>query len=429
MSTFLRQLIIASGVILVFFSACQKIEDAFKSENARQKYAQAIEDSPLVNTQIARQWLATGDSVLNNPVETEIPFQTKFIYYADEANAWAWQFSLDGGRTLRVHLAAADTSNQIFIDLFSMENGEPELLQSAQDSMITYTMEESQPVILRVQAELLVNGSGVLTLTDNPSMAFPVQGGIRPDIGSFWGDPRDGGRRRHEGVDIFAERGTPVLATADGRIRRTGDGGIGGKTVWLSAKGKSMYYAHLDSINTQSGREVQVGDTLGFVGNTGNARTTPPHLHFGIYNRGAINPLPFIDFANDRVEPIAADASAFQKWARISAAKANVRPLPSTDRAALLSLAQNNPVQITGGTGEWYQVKLPNNIEGFIHQSLLEPADTPLRSQNVDPGAAVYKNFSAALPLFQADSTLTINHYGTYANRHLAKVANQWVWI
>lgn len=429
MPTILRRLIIASGVILVLFSSCQKIEDALKPENARQEYVKAIEDSPIANTEIARQWLKAGNSVLNNPVETDLPFQTKFIYYADEANAWAWQFSLDEGRTLRAHLAAADTSNQIFIDLFSMENGEPELLHSTRDSMLSHTMEKSQPVILRVQAELLVNGSGVLTLTDNPSMEFPVQGAIRPDIGSFWGDPRDGGRRRHEGVDIFAERGTPVLATADGRIRRTGDGGIGGKTVWLRAKGKSMYYAHLDSINTHRGEEVNTGDTLGFVGNTGNARTTPPHLHFGIYDRGAINPLPFIDFVNDRVEPIAADVAAFQKWARVSAAKANVRPLPSTDRAPLLSLTRNNPVQITGSTGEWYQVKLPNEIEGFVHQSLLEPADTPLRSQNIDPGTVVFKNFSAALPLFEADSTLTINHYGTYANRHLAKYANQWVWI
>lgn len=428
MSATQRRLVTLS-VVFILLSGCQKIQNAFKAENARQEYVKAIENSPLVKKKIVQQWLASGDSVLNNPVEIDVPFQTKFIFYSDEANAWAWQFSLEEGRRLRVHLASVDTSNQIFIDLFSMENGEPELLESTRDSMLTYTMESSRPVILRVQAELLVNGSATLTLTDNPSMAFPVQGAIRPDIGSFWGDPRDGGRRRHEGVDIFAERGTPVLATSDGRINRTGNGGIGGKTVWLRAKGKGMYYAHLDSINTQSGEEVAVGDTLGFVGNTGNARTTPPHLHFGIYDRGAINPLPFIDFANDQVEPIAADVATFKKWARVSAVKANLRPLPSTDRDPLLSLSQNNPVQITGGTGEWYQVRLPNGAEGFIHRTLLEPADTPLRSQNVETGTAVFKSFSSAQPLFQTDSTLTINHYGTYRNRHLTKFENRWVWI
>ncbi len=276
----IRQWLILFAACIFIFASCQKIERVFNPENARQKYVKAIKDSPFTSSPFVQQWLAAGDSVLSNPLSLDVPVQSKIIYYTDEANAWAWKFSLAEGRTLRAHLADADTSHQIFLDLFTVENGQRELLATSDDTMLTYTMDQTRDVILRLQPELLVSGSITITLTDNPSMAFPVQGAIRADIGSFWGDPRDGGRRQHEGVDIFAERGTPVLATAQGRVSRTGNGGLGGKSVWLRANGKAMYYAHLDSINTSEGQQVQTGDTLGFVGNSGNARTTPPHLAF-----------------------------------------------------------------------------------------------------------------------------------------------------
>ncbi len=94
----------------------------------------------------------------------------------------------------------------------------------------------------------------------------------------------DGGNRNHEGVDIFAAKGTPVVAVANGFVTRTGNQGLGGKQVWLrdSSSGNAYYYAHLDSILTESGKQVRINDTLGFVGNTGNAAGGSPHLHFGI---------------------------------------------------------------------------------------------------------------------------------------------------
>ena len=74
---------------------------------------------------------------------------------------------------------------------------------------------------------------------------------------------------------------------------------LGLSYVWLydARRGQALYYAHLDSQIVQAGVQVDVGDTLGLVGNTGNARSTSPHLHFGIYRHGegALDPLPFID--------------------------------------------------------------------------------------------------------------------------------------
>ena len=132
----------------------------------------------------------------------------------------------------------------------------------------------------------------------DPSILMPVQGVPRGRVANTWGAPRSGGRT-HEGQDIFARRGTPVVAAADGVVTRLGGGELGGKAVFVTGRGaRTYYYAHLDSYapGTEPGRVVNRGDVLGFVGTTGNARGTPPHLHFGIYTAtGAINPLPLIE--------------------------------------------------------------------------------------------------------------------------------------
>ena len=137
------------------------------------------------------------------------------------------------------------------------------------------------------------------------SLAFPVAG-KRSNIGSFWGADRDGGRRRHQGIDIFAKKGTPVVAISDGVISSKGNTPRGGKVLWLQSSKHpwTAYYAHLDKQFVKEGQYVRKGQVLGTVGKTGNARTTPAHLHFGMYtNRGAINPLPYVKYSPKIVSP------------------------------------------------------------------------------------------------------------------------------
>lgn len=109
-----------------------------------------------------------------------------------------------------------------------------------------------------------------------------------------WGAARPGGRR-HEGIDIFAPRDTPVVSTTRGIVTRVGTNRLGGQVVWvLGPRFESHYYAHLDRFaDIRPGDIVNAGDVLGYVGRTGNARTTPYHLHYGIYRQGgAENPYP-----------------------------------------------------------------------------------------------------------------------------------------
>jgi murein DD-endopeptidase MepM/ murein hydrolase activator NlpD len=123
------------------------------------------------------------------------------------------------------------------------------------------------------------------------ALPVPVQGVTPARLADTWGAARAGGRR-HEGIDIFAARGTPVLSTTEGVVMQVGTNNLGGQVVWVLGPGRQRhYYAHLDGYaDIQRGQLVAPGDVLGYVGNTGNAKGTPPHLHYGIYDGGAINP-------------------------------------------------------------------------------------------------------------------------------------------
>jgi murein DD-endopeptidase MepM/ murein hydrolase activator NlpD len=126
---------------------------------------------------------------------------------------------------------------------------------------------------------------------------MPVHGTTVGRVSDTWSAPR-GTDRQHEGQDIFAPRGTPIFSGTYGFVRRIDNTTLGGNVVFVTgAGGRRYYYAHLDHIadGLSVGQEVTTDTVLGFVGNTGNAIATPPHLHFGVYvNREAINPLPLL---------------------------------------------------------------------------------------------------------------------------------------
>jgi murein DD-endopeptidase MepM/ murein hydrolase activator NlpD len=137
---------------------------------------------------------------------------------------------------------------------------------------------------------------GLMRMPAPTSLAMPVAGLKRTALTDTWHAAR-APARRHEGIDIFAKKGTPVIASTEGLVIRRGENSLGGNVVWvLGPGGHHHYYAHLDqAANVEVGERVQAGTVLGHVGNTGNARTTPPHLHYGVYaDEGPINPYPLL---------------------------------------------------------------------------------------------------------------------------------------
>ena len=147
---------------------------------------------------------------------------------------------------------------------------------------------------------LYVNVARLYTKPPDETLSMPVQDVTKRQVTNTWHAPR-GTDRRHEGQDIFAPKGTPILSATDGYIIRIGENSLGGQTVSvMGAGGRVYYYAHLDSYapRIEEGDYVTTKTVLGYVGTTGNASGTPPHLHFGVYSSsGAINPLPLL---NDR---------------------------------------------------------------------------------------------------------------------------------
>ncbi len=144
-------------------------------------------------------------------------------------------------------------------------------------------------------------------------LIFPVSG--KSNIGSYWGDARDAGGRRHEGIDVFASKGTPVVAVTDGYVLEVTEDGIGGKSVTIQSDDYTWrsYYAHLDAQKVSKGQLVKKGQLIGTVGNTGNAKTTPPHLHFGMYEyRGAIDPLPYVKTSPRIAAPVNAGTVVYK---------------------------------------------------------------------------------------------------------------------
>jgi murein DD-endopeptidase MepM/ murein hydrolase activator NlpD len=129
------------------------------------------------------------------------------------------------------------------------------------------------------------------------TLAMPVKGVSRRQIADTFGAERTGGRS-HSGQDIFARRGTPVYSATEGVVLRVGENDLGGKVVFVyGAGGRRYYYAHLDDFAPElaAGDVVTTETLLGYVGTTGNAKGTPPHLHFGLYGAGgAIDPLPLL---------------------------------------------------------------------------------------------------------------------------------------
>jgi hypothetical protein len=121
-------------------------------------------------------------------------------------------------------------------------------------------------------------------------------GGLRSDIASGW----------HHGADVFGQIGQPLLAVADGTLFSVGWNKVGGNRLWLrDGQGNEFYYAHLSAFSTLAlnGAHVQAGDVIGFMGNSGDAATTPPHLHFEIHPvsllyldyDGAVDPTTYLE--------------------------------------------------------------------------------------------------------------------------------------
>jgi len=293
---------IATFLLLValFGSSCSStLHHIFDNKTPHEKYADKLDDTGLEDTPDGRLWLAASQKALTDAQSIQLPYSQHGYFHSDKPRALGLEFKAKQGERITFHLTKKTGSRfALYADLFKNGNSSSPLVSAdTTSSQFSFDVNETGFYTLRLQPQLYQNGEYSLSVSVGPSLYFPVSG-KKANVGSVWGDDRDGGKRSHEGIDIFAPKLTPVIAAADGYITGVSEGGLGGKTVWMKPTDKNifLYYAHLDKQLVQEGQSVKTGDVLGLVGNTGNARFTPAHLHFGVYTySGAIDPLPFVN--------------------------------------------------------------------------------------------------------------------------------------
>jgi peptidoglycan LD-endopeptidase LytH len=403
--------ILIGGLLLGSCSGKQTLRGVFQKGTAHEKYEQSLRNANLDNTGLGQDWIEAGRKALRDSLAiSKLPFRETGYFRADRAMATSYRFSAPRGQVVDILVETKAKQNvNLFLDLFELHpdpSREPRRVASADSaaSRLEYRIDNDRHHLLRLQPELLRSGQYTLTIVSRPTLAFPVQGKDSKAILSFYGVPRDGGARRHEGVDIFAPRGTPVVASAEGRVTRVSETPRGGKVVWLAdmRNRQNLYYAHLDAQLVQVGQHVKVGDTLGLVGNTGNAVTTAPHLHFGIYKygEGAIDPYMHVHQPSLTPPQIKAGLDNLGNWGRITSKRVNLRLSPDTNGTILASLPQHTPLQMYGGTDTWFRVRTPDGLEGYVAASLLEPLHKPLRYEQLKAQATLLEEANlAAAPL------------------------------
>ncbi|MEO3406796.1 M23 family metallopeptidase [Mucilaginibacter sp. CAU 1740] len=340
------------GLVLCCF-ACSSHKGPlaiFQKLSPHDQYARHLADAGLANTALGSGWLSTSQTILAAPLKISLPYMEKGYFAADKATATAFDFDLKRGQKISVLITKKPVSFIIYADL--MLNGET--VAPADSTMISYEVKTGGNYILRLQPELLRGGEYTLTINIGPALHFPVSATGHPRIGGFWGEGRDEDTRKHEGIDIFAAKGTPAIAAEKGTVTNVGQNTLGGLVVFMRPEGRdyNLYYAHLDAQLVHNGQQVNTGDTLGLVGNTGNAKNTPSHLHFGIYTGGgAIDPLLFVKPQNENPPALTA-------------------PL---NKLASMASYNDIPVTISAATRNSYKVIYPDNRSAFVNAAQVKP--------------------------------------------------------
>ncbi|WP_194777242.1 M23 family metallopeptidase [Pararhodonellum marinum] len=429
----MKKLIQLLAVLSLMACKGSGLDQVFKPSSPYETYLRHLTNGPLEKAAFVRDWKLAGDNALKDSTLVSLPYQE--LGYLDPAkpNAFMLRFPVEEGQELQISFTPiSEPDAQVFLDLFELQsNGDLKRQSSAEESLqIVHRVRRSGKFALRVQPEVLRGGVFQLDINFAPTLAFPLPEKSSANIASFYGAPRDGGGRQHEGVDIFAPRGTPALAVGSGRISRVGNNRLGGKTVSLSSEGYSFYYAHLDSQLVSFGQEVKLGDTLGWVGNTGNAITTAPHLHFGIYirGRGSLDPLPFLKSAPALSTVNVSDSTDLGEWTRIVGNLVNFRQSPSTSSPVIGQLKKNTALLVEGKAGDWYRVRLPNQKLGFVSSTLLESADGPLNEFSLGLEDNLKSTWSG--PVYQSEfETGKATIHGEYADFHLVRtIGGRMIW-
>jgi murein DD-endopeptidase MepM/ murein hydrolase activator NlpD len=386
------KIVAAALTLLAMLAACRQeiVPEPYLPSSAHDAYRHGLEQAGLADTALGRDWLTAARQALQTSIKIELPFAE--VRHVDAAEPFAVAYGFEVERGQRVEVAVDFLGKQqtrLFIDLFRVTGTDPEKwlpvasadeeeqstpshkydgLDTSPDlwnGLLRLEMEPRRNGVyaVRLQSELLRGGRCQIAIRKVPCLEFPVAGKGTRAIGSGFGAPRDGGSRQHMGVDIFAARHTPVLSPARAHVHHVGSNSLGGRCIWLYDSQRSHYYylAHLETWEVVERTWIDEGEMVATVGNSGNARTTPPHLHFAIWSRrfGYEDPQPFLSGTRAEPLPITGNPDLLGCWVH---ARSQRNQLPT----AMLVVAV---------VADRYRVRLPSGTIGTVPAIDVEAAD------------------------------------------------------
>lgn len=416
---------ISFGVLISFnvvLAACSASGPGiFRKQSPHEQYGERLDAAGLKQTALGIKWFAAATAALQQPAAITIPYRERGYFAAGNPAAIGLRFTAKRGQILLLQLEKKSSAAlTLYLELWKLDEGRRSLQQAfdTTQNKFVFEVEENAEFVVRLQPELLGSGEYQLSISIGPSLEFPVAG-RQARIGSVWGDDRDAGARRHEGIDIFAAMRTPALASAAGTVS-VSESNLGGKVVWLRPAGKryTLYYAHLAEQLVTSGQRVNVGDTVGLIGNTGNARSTPPHLHFGIYGlEGAVNPLPFVEPGIQKAAEIRADPD-FETPVRLNG---NLKTAGATRQ-------QNTVAFPVAQTRKGYRVQFPDQTRVELERDRITQGS--LRKSTVRSGSDLFERPDSLAPRIRAVATGTaVSVYGIFNDFGYAEVDGVRGWI
>lgn len=222
-----RAFLLSAGAVLLTLVGCEQVEPVLDEivpvpGTPREDYARLLDRAGLTDYALVREWHASAAAVLETPSEVQRAFRAS-VAIGDAGLAHAWRVPVLRGQIVRVNLDGP--TSDVFLDAYGTREGDGDEDEgNPRMRSLGYAMPGSpefvvEPefdgaVVIRAQPKVLVDGERyTISLRVEPSFVFPVAGHGMRDVGSVFGDPRDGGVRAHHGIDIFAARGTPPPAS------------------------------------------------------------------------------------------------------------------------------------------------------------------------------------------------------------------------
>lgn len=437
-----KQITLCLLLVVVILSSCKEevvvVPDPFKPNNHHEAYQHQLETTGIAETALGKEWIQGSKDALAQPTIIETPFSEDF--YQDDRSVRSVGYRLSA---LRGHKVTIDLTSELekeettlFLQVFRVMSDslqQFEHIASNSDTLnyIEFEPQQDDDYIIRFQTEILRGGRFKIKVKSLPALAFPVTGKDKAAIGSLFGVPRDAGRRKHHGIDIFARRHTPIIAPCDGFVKSTKDNELGGKVIWFADKERqqTIYFAHLQDVYVSEDDQILKGDTIGTVGNSGNAKTTACHLHFGIYKNGPIDPYHFVVMPRTRYKKDLTKKEFIGTVARTNKATQlkvnNIRR-----KGPKTSLPENQIINVLGTSGAYYKVELPDNTLGYLAYTDIEKTDRKVSRLKITTPKELYTDpTDQSMVLNTLQKVGEIEILGNHGEYHYVSTDQETGWV